>query len=665
LFGHVKGAFTGATEHRPGLFQQAGRGTLFLDEIGELPLELQPKLLRVLETRTFRAVGSSTNLRFEGRIVAATHRDLRESSRAGEFRADLFYRLAVFVLTVPGLDERKDDIPELIAHFTAKLQRPIEFSPSALRRLGQQPWPGHIRQLRNFVSQLSVLAESTYIDEEILEPFLAIHSSETASRTDLADALLQLEGTDKLAAAESLLIDRALELCANNKSAAGDLLGVGRKTIERRLKAREACVREASECRDRGNALILKSEFRSAIPVLRRCLQTIEKSSERGDMQRIRFDAYRSLGVCLRSVHGWLNAEAAACYAAALGAADGVCEPSELASVQFGVWTTQLTTLELARARATAQDMVLRAHAIGTREAREEAHVALANTLFWLGDSEEVLACLARGGLLGLAGKETHVGAQGFDLAGLAVTFEGLAAFQSGYVDQAWQAYDVLKARARASSHHALDHVVDLQGAVWLACLFGDIGSMGEYAEELEAVSDMNGFAFYHGVGQIFRACHLGSLDRFEDAETLLLDGYQNLVGHGGGALFYSFMIWQYGELLLRAGRLEAGEEILGQGIDLVLERQERAYLLEMLTAMSTALTLGSVPARISAATYLAELMHETHRTAQAIGMLERALRVPSSNRVTAGISQASRLLVELRNIHSLNPHHQGPSHGL
>ncbi|MDN7177153.1 sigma-54 dependent transcriptional regulator [Caballeronia sp. SEWSISQ10-4 2] len=677
LFGHVKGAFTGATENRPGLFEQVGKGTLFLDEVGELPLALQPKLLRVLETHTFRPVGSSTNLHFEGRIVAATHRDLRESARNGAFRADLFYRLAVFVLTVPGLEERKDDIPGLVAHFAAKQSRRIEFAPAALKRLCQQPWPGHIRQLRNLVSQLSVLAERTRIDVEILEPFLAIHSGETTSRASLADTLLQLEGTDKLAAAETLMIDRALELNANNKSAAAELLGVSRKTIERRLKSREESFREARSCLERGNALVEQSRFRGAIPLLRRCLDIIEKNSDHGDTRRVRFEAYRSLGVCLRSVHGWLYAEATACYAAALVAGEGLCEPTELASVQFGIWTTQLTTLELGHARATAQDMVLRAHGIDSCAAREEAHLALANTLFWLGDSDEVLACLARGGLLGLGSTDTHTGVQGFDLTGLALTFEGLAAYQTGAIDQAWQALETLVARAAASAHHTLDHAMDLQGAVWLACLFNDTDRMGTLAAELEALSEMNGFAFYRGVGQIFRACHLSALGAFEEAETLLLDGYEHLVGHGG-ALFYSFMIWQHGELLLRAGRLETGEAILTTAIDLVFERQERAYLTELLiikartqwargdltvaeqglrTAMSTALTLGSVPARIDAAKYLADLLHKTNRTALAIETLERALRLPRLTRATAGIIQATQLLADLRSASSLNPH--------
>ena len=138
LFGHVKGAFTGANGDHPGLFGLAGRGTVFLDEIGELPLALQPKLLRVMETRTFRPVGGSASRRFEGRVIAASHRDLADLVRQGKFREDLYYRLAVFTLDVPGLGQRKDDIPALVNHFAALQPRTLHFSDEAMDRLRER-----------------------------------------------------------------------------------------------------------------------------------------------------------------------------------------------------------------------------------------------------------------------------------------------------------------------------------------------------------------------------------------------------------------------------------------------------------------------------------------------------------------------------------------------
>lgn len=137
LFGHARGAFTGASNYRAGFFQQVGPGTLFLDEIGELPLALQPKLLRVLETREFRPVGSTDALPFHGRIVAATHRDLAQMVRDGQFREDLYYRLAVFVVELPGLDQRKEDIPALVRHFAGQHAELVD----QIAQLAHIAWP--------------------------------------------------------------------------------------------------------------------------------------------------------------------------------------------------------------------------------------------------------------------------------------------------------------------------------------------------------------------------------------------------------------------------------------------------------------------------------------------------------------------------------------------
>ncbi|MDV7212915.1 sigma-54 interaction domain-containing protein, partial [Azotobacter beijerinckii] len=388
LFGHARGAFTGATSQRPGYFQLVGRGTLFLDEIGELPLALQPRLLRVLETRTFRPIGSNESIRFEGRVVAATHRDLLAMVREGSFREDLYYRLAVFVIEVPGLDQRREDIPALVRHFAARQPRPLSFSAEAIERLTRAAWPGHVRQLRNLIDRLGVLALSAQIGVEALEPFLAADGAERAGQDGLADALLALEGDDKLRVAENLLIDRALQRSGGNKSAAAQLLGVGRKVVERRLKSREARSHEAETLLEEGRQRVEAAEFRQAIPLLRRCL---EKLPRRDDVRALQFEAYRLLGISLRSVNGWLCAEACACYEAALKAGEGLCGSTELASMQFGVWSTQLMTLELGRARATAQDMLQRARDLGSPAALDEAHLAMANTLFWLGDCAEAL----------------------------------------------------------------------------------------------------------------------------------------------------------------------------------------------------------------------------------------------------------------------------------
>ena len=665
LFGHARGAFTGATSQRPGYFQQVGRGTLFLDEIGELPLALQTRLLRVLETRSFRPIGASESLRFEGRVVAATHRDLQAMVREGRFREDLYHRLTVFVLEVPGLDQRREDIPALVTHFAARQPRPLSFSEVALERLRQAPWPGHVRQLRNLIDRLGVLALSERIGLAELEPFLAPSQNASAEQDDLADALLALEGDNKLQAAENLLIDRALQRSGGNKSAAAQLLGVSRKVVERRLKSRESRGQDAELLLEEGRRRVA-AEFREAIPPLRRCLDQL---SRRDGAHVLQFEAYRLLGVSLRSVNGWLCAEACACYEAALQAGEGLGYGSELASMQFGIWVTQLMTLELGRARATAQDMLQRARDLGSPAALDEAHVAMANTLFWLGDCEEALACLARGGLLQGGEDEARSGLQGFDLVALALTFEGLAAFQLGAFARARQAMQRLLLRCGEDNPHPFNRALALQGAVWLACLFEDRERLGPLAADLDSLSEQHGFTFYRGIGQVFRGCHMGSLGAFDEAERFMLEGYQSHMLNHGGRLFHSFQAWQRGELLLQAGRPADCESLLADALDLALEHQERTYLGELQTlkararwaqgdldgaeqelrsALSTAMALGSVSARIAAATQLALLLRQTRRAQQAAELLARALRGVATEAPPPGLARALQLLAEL-----------------
>ncbi len=154
LFGHTKGSFTGATQEREGAVMQANGGTLFLDEIGELPLELQPKLLRFLEAGVVKPVGSDEQATVDVRIIAATHRDLDEDVKAGRFRSDLYYRLAVVVVRVPPLRERLEDIPVIVRHFLAQMGRPdFALPPELLEQLRKHPWPGNVRELRNVVER--------------------------------------------------------------------------------------------------------------------------------------------------------------------------------------------------------------------------------------------------------------------------------------------------------------------------------------------------------------------------------------------------------------------------------------------------------------------------------------------------------------------------------
>jgi len=225
LFGHVKGAFTGATEARNGLFYYAHGGTLFLDEIGELPLALQSRLLRVLEERRIRPVGTEQEVPVDVRVVVATNRNLKTEVAEGRFRQDLFYRLEVMTLTVPPLRSRAEDVPELAARFIEYLSlqlglTPLTITPAMAQALMAYPWPGNVRELRNFVER-SLLFGEFPLDDLVSDDELPASTEASASSHSLADM-------------EKRHILTVLAQSQGNKSKAAELLGISRKTLDRK-----------------------------------------------------------------------------------------------------------------------------------------------------------------------------------------------------------------------------------------------------------------------------------------------------------------------------------------------------------------------------------------------------------------------------------------------
>ncbi len=223
LFGHEKGAFTGAQNKRVGAFEQADGGTLFLDEIGELPLELQPKLLRVLENRTIRRVGGDSDISINVRVVAATNRVLVDEVKKGKFREDLFYRLFVIPLFISPLRERKGDIP-LLADFFAKNSGGAggkKISKKACDALTNYPWPGNVRELKNVILRSLVFCPHETLEAEHLE-----FSAE--SRSGLSPVNLE--------EAEKEKISQALVQSGGNKSKAAELLGIAKSTLFKKLR---------------------------------------------------------------------------------------------------------------------------------------------------------------------------------------------------------------------------------------------------------------------------------------------------------------------------------------------------------------------------------------------------------------------------------------------
>jgi DNA-binding NtrC family response regulator len=243
LFGHERGAFTGATRRQEGSLTLVREGTLFLDEIAELPLMLQTKLLRVLESRRFAPVGSPAVKEFRGRVIAATHTALEQRVAVNLFREDLFYRLNVLTVMVPGLHDRLDDIPALVEHFCRQQARPLHLPRESIELLRGAPWPGNVRQLRNLIDRLAVFSEGEVVPPDLLRGFLTgsgpherAHEREDDRIEPLLEAVLRLSVDNKLEAVTDALIAHAMAVCRGNKSAVARLLGVHRKAIERRTE---------------------------------------------------------------------------------------------------------------------------------------------------------------------------------------------------------------------------------------------------------------------------------------------------------------------------------------------------------------------------------------------------------------------------------------------
>jgi DNA-binding NtrC family response regulator len=245
LFGHEKGAFTGAVARKPGKFEMAHRGTLFLDEIGDLPLALQAKILRALEEKRFERVGGTASVQVDVRLVAATNRGLRAAVAARRFREDLFFRLSVFPITVPPLRERPGDIPMLARYFIERFcrdlkKRPMALSPSALEQLQAYRWPGNVRELQNCIERAVILADGDsilprHLNLSFAEPPPAEAAPGPWEQIDLSGSLSEV--TRRVTAeVEKVKIQQALREGDDNKGRAAELLQVSYKTLLAKLK---------------------------------------------------------------------------------------------------------------------------------------------------------------------------------------------------------------------------------------------------------------------------------------------------------------------------------------------------------------------------------------------------------------------------------------------
>jgi transcriptional regulator with PAS, ATPase and Fis domain len=234
LFGHEKGAFTGATKFKPGKFDMAHQGTLFLDEIGDMPLNLQSKILRVIQEKEFYRVGGSRTIKVDVRFIASTNQNLEKMVQEGRFREDLYYRLNVFTLHMPPLRERKEDIPLLVDYFLQNLPNKVEISSLALQMLMAFAWPGNIRELENIIESAAVIAENGYIEPAQLPA--KITGLFNNSETNKISLPVNLPLDDRLNEIEKSMIIEALRKTGGVQVRATELLGINQRSLWHRIK---------------------------------------------------------------------------------------------------------------------------------------------------------------------------------------------------------------------------------------------------------------------------------------------------------------------------------------------------------------------------------------------------------------------------------------------
>jgi len=230
LFGHKKGTFTGAHNDRPGLVEMADGGTLFLDEIGDVSLSTQVKLLRLLETKTFRRVGGTEVRTSDFRLICATHKDVQAMVEKGDFRLDLYHRINVFPIHVPSLKERKDDIPDLVEHLLNKIDPKLQITQSGLQLVAEQPFPGNIRELKNLLYRASILSDTNMVDVAHISEALSLENGQSH-----IEASLPNNSVSSLRDNESAYIKQLLEQHEGNKSAVANQLGISLRTLYRKL----------------------------------------------------------------------------------------------------------------------------------------------------------------------------------------------------------------------------------------------------------------------------------------------------------------------------------------------------------------------------------------------------------------------------------------------
>jgi DNA-binding NtrC family response regulator len=615
LFGHEKGAFTGATTRQDGYFSLAANGVLFLDEIAGLPLWQQTKLLRVLETRKFRPVGGSVNHHFQGRVIAATHVDLQQRVKDGAFREDLYYRLNIVQLQVPDLHQRREDIPYLIKQFAGNLSKPISFTHEALKFMTLAQWKGNVRELKNTVDRISVMSDSELIDVDDVKEHLSVDHYDNninVQLNELASRLLELDLPNKLSSIEYATIQLALKRAKGNKSAAARLLGVHRKYIERKLGVVDEKLREIEQLRDLATSDMALSDYKKAIKSLRRGLKSLDHCITRSKYDDLKLDLMLKLSACLRNVNGWTNSEVVALYGDVQDLTQKLNTPEKTNSIRFGMWVTQLIVLNLKEALSITASYWREGERINNPNVIAQAAISMANTQFWLGEYDG--ANVSLGQFIDLYSHDQRIVVDfGHDPFVYYLMFKSLLAFQQGKVNIANMSMNSLMTYVRETSQ-PFSLATALQACAWLNYKQGQYSKSYDCADELFQIANEQGFPFFIGVAEIFLGHREAVNIDYRQGKRMITDGFREKLNGGKGRLFNSMYGIILADIAIASGNHVEGLEDIESTIATSVETGEHCYLAEELVMRGRLkMLLGQVSSAMGdfyAATMEAESRH-------------------------------------------------------
>lgn len=568
LFGRSSANAAEPDSYHAGLLAETGEGMLYLDEVDALSPSLQEMLLETIRTRRYRSVGSDESRAFLGRIVVADRGKLEERTRSGAFRADLFQELSRSTLEIPRLEECREDIPKMVRQLALRLSSTVVFEDDALEALKQAPWPGNSRQLRQVVDRVCMQCGTERVDAAVLAPFLQAHVA-SVSQGATGDTELLRE------------IDSTLEDCRGNVDAVAGKLGIRRDTVERRLRSHEIRMIKAQSLCDKAAPLIDASQYHQALDLLDKALAEIASIPPSLEERKVRFAILERQGVCHRSVSGWLSSDAIENYTEALRVGARVVDPQKLSALMFGKWTAQLTRLDLSTARDTANEIRLRAIALKNPEMELDACMALANTLFWLGEFGSCLHAIDRAYQIPFL-RATDNSRHGMTPIALVLLVDSLASQQIGDDARLESAYSRMAAIGDDPAH-PFSQAIALQGCCWIDSMRDRKPEVRACAERLLAISQEHGFVFYHGLGMIFAGYALSGSGSDDEAERMMRTGFNDELASNGGILFHSAYSLFMSRHHLDCGDVDQAKSHASKGIRIAREHHELAYLAELL----------------------------------------------------------------------------------